>query len=151
MWMRLAPLIQRRSMRCFDSRATMAMVCDGMKATDAGDSFTRGPWPAAAVRCWNSPGGFVLGINRAGDGSRAAGVADRWLGGARTNQALCSNQTNHVAELRIQLTTRSIPGATVGDLKMADRGSGPVVQMQVSMLRHTRWHRQERVFVRYCR
>lgn len=90
---------------------------DGMKVTDAGDSFTRGPWPAAAVRCWNSPGGFVLGINRVGDGSRAVGVADRWLGGARTNQALCSNQTNHVAELRIQVTTRSITGATVGDLR----------------------------------
>lgn len=47
---------------------------------------------------------FVLGINRVGEGSRAAGVTNRWLGGA---QALCSNQTNHVAELRMQLTTRS--------------------------------------------
>lgn len=109
-----------------------------MKATNRGDSFTRGPWPAAAVRCGNSPAGFVPGINRVGDASRAAGVTVRWLGGARTTQALCSNQTNHVAELRIQLTTRSIPGATVADLKMADRDSGSVVQMQVSIIaRHT--------------
>lgn len=77
---------------------------DGMKATDAGDSFTsftRGPWPAAVVRCWSSPEAFVLGNKRVGDGSRAAGVTDRWPGGARANQTLCSNQANHVAELRI--------------------------------------------------
>lgn len=73
---------------------------DDMKTTDAGGSFTRGPWPAAAMleqpwrlSCWVSV--------RVGEGSRAAGVANRWRGGARTNQALCSNQTNHVAELRI--------------------------------------------------
>lgn len=93
---------------------------DGMKATSAGDSFTRGPWPAAAVRCGNSPVGVVPGINRVG----AAGVTVGWPGGARTNQALCSNQTNHVAELRTQATTRSIPSAIVADLKMADRGCG---------------------------
>jgi hypothetical protein len=88
-----------------------------MRAIASREGHGRLRWCDAGT-AWRLSRWVSIGV---GDGSRAAGVTDRWPGGARANQALCSNQTNHVAELRIQLTTRLIPGATVSDLRMADR------------------------------